>query len=297
MLQDCVSEPISSIRLVVSVGRADGVYVEALAISIEDLELGSVVSAWGAQSVQELLPSLSGPGCHVAIRGSRPGSVLLFLGSQLLAADPNTLLERLPGGEEVIVVEADTLVSRLPNQPKLAVVSAGQVIGVLLNERVSSLGEAQPKALIDAGAIVLTEVKRVMLDFRRKGVPLMLDVRDSRVYGSADVLRDVLQSLLADILEHVERTEGAGSAYVKLSPGRSGTWLVVEDRCGRLSDEALVALAHPGTLCEDRSVRSFRRLKERVEGMGGSMSAQPGPFGVRTMVSLPGPGLLVGRGR
>ena len=131
MLQDCVSEPISSIRLVVSVGRADGVYVEALAISIEDLELGPVVSAWGAQSVQDILPSLSGAGCHVAIRGSRPGSVLLFLGSQLLAADPNTLLERLPGGEEVIVVEADTLVSRLPNQPKLAVVSAGQVIGWL----------------------------------------------------------------------------------------------------------------------------------------------------------------------
>lgn len=289
-------DPISSISLVVSVARSDLVYVEALALSTEDLELGPVVSAWGAQLVQDILPFLTESGCHVAIRGSRPGAVLLFQRAQLLAANPNTVLELLPGGEEVVVVEADTLVSRLPNHAKLAVASAGEVIGVLLNER-STVDDAAPTALIDAGPIVLSEVKRVMLDFRRKGVPLMLDVRDSRVCASPDVLRDVLQSLLADILGHVERSGGAGSAYVKLSPGRSGTWLVVEDRCGRLSDEVQVALAHPGTLCEDPSVRSFRRLKERVEGIGGSMSAQPGAFGVRIMVSLPGPNLFVSHGR
>lgn len=263
--------------------------VEALAINIADLELGPVVSAWGAQSVQEILPSLSGVGCHVAVRGSNADSVRLFRSALLLRADPHTMLDLLPGGQEVAVVAAETPVQRLPSQRPLAVVSAGEVIGVLLSEHAPPVRGPSPAAVINAAEIALREVKRAMVEFRRKGVPLIIDVRDSRVHGSADVLTDLLQTLLADILEHVDQTGGAGAAHVMLSPGRSGTWLVVEDRCGRLSDEVQVALADPGAWCEDPLVRSFRRLKERVEGMGGSMSAQPGPFGMRTLVALPGP--------
>jgi hypothetical protein len=284
-------ERISPLSLVASIWGSVNEGVEALAISIADLELGPVVSAWGAQSVREILPSLSGVGCHLAVRGSKADSVRLFRSAQLLRADPSTMLDLLPGGQQVAVIEADTLVSRLPNQRPLAVVSAGELIGVLLNEHAPPVRGPQPKAVINAGEIALREVKRAMAEFRRKGVPLIIDVRDSRVHGSADVLTDLLQTLLADILEHVERTGGAGAAHVMLSPGRSGTWLVVEDRCGRLSDEVQVALADPGAWCEDPLVRSFRRLKERVEDMGGSMSAQPGPFGMRTLVALPGPGM------
>lgn len=265
--------------------------MEALAINLSDLELGPVVSAWGAQSVHEILPSLSGVGCHVAIRGSSADKVRLFRSAQLLRADPNTMLDLLPGGQEVSAVEADTPFSRVPPQRPLAVVSGGEVIGVLLNDQAPPIHGPSPSAVINASEIALREVKRAMVEFRRKGVPLIIDVRDSRVHGSADVLTDLLQTLLADILEHVDQAGGAGSAHVMLSPGRSGTWLVVEDRCGRLSDEVQVALADPGAWCEDPLVRSFRRLKERVEGMGGSMSAQPGPFGVRTLIALPGPSM------
>jgi hypothetical protein len=199
------------------------------------------------------------------------------------------MLDLLPGGQEVPVVEGTTLVSRLPSERPLAVIEDGEIIGVLLNDHSPPIRGPQPAAVINAAEIALREVKRAMVEFRRKGVPLIIDVRDSRVHGSADVLTYLLQTLLADILEHDERTGGAGSAHVTLSPGRSGTWLVVDDRCGRLSDEVQVALADPGAWCEDPLVRSFRRLKERVEGMGGSMSAQPGPFGMRTLVGLPGP--------
>lgn len=263
--------------------------MEALSLSIADLELGPVVSAWGAQSVQEVLPKLSGVGCHVAVRGSRADAVRLFRSAQLLRADPGTMLDLLPGGQEVGVIEADTPVSRLPAQRPLVVASAGEVIGILLSDHAPPVRGPQPTAVFNAAEVALREVKRAMVEFRRKGVPLIIDVRDSRVHGSADVLTDLLQTLLADILEHVESAGGDGAAHVMLSPGRSGTWLVVEDRCGRLSDEVQIALADPGAWCDDPLVRSFRRLKERVEGMGGSMSAQPGPFGMRTLVALPGP--------
>lgn len=248
-----------------------------------------MVSAWGAQSVQEVLPALSGLGCHVAVRGSDSGQVRLFRSAQLLRADPGTMLDLLPGGQSVPTVPAETLATQIPRERPLAVVDGGEVVGVLLHDNPPPVRGPAPRDVVDAGALALREVKRSMVEFRRRGVPLIIDVRDSRVHGNADVLTDLMQTLLADILEHVDRAGGAGAAHVMLSPGRSGTWLVVEDRCGRLSDEVQVALADPGAWCDDPLVRSFRRLKERVEGIGGSMSAQPGPFGMRTLVALPGP--------
>lgn len=265
--------------------------MEALALTIADLELGPALMAWGAQTVQEILPRLSGVATHVAIKGSDPHHMQLFRSTQLLRADPHSMLDLLPGGDRALVVPAETLARELPPERPLIVVSEDEVLGVLLHEQAPPMRGPAPPQTVDAGEVALREVKRSMAEFRRKGVPLIIDVRDCRVYGSQDVLIDVVQTLLADVLEHVDRAKGQGAAHVMVTPGRAGTWVVVEDRCGRLDDEVQAALADPAAWCEHPTVRSFRRLKERVESMGGSMSAVPGPFGVRTLVALPGPAI------
>lgn len=265
--------------------------MEALALTIADLELGPALMAWGAQTVQEIMPRLSGVATHVAVRGSDLHSMQLFRSTQLLRADTHSMLDLLPGGERALVVPAETLATDIPPERPLVIVDGDEVIGVLLHEQAPPVRGPTPVQSIDAGEVALREVKRSMPEFRRKGVPLIIDVRDCRVYGTQDVLIDVVQTLLADVLDHVDRAGGQGAAHVMVTPGRAGTWIVVEDRCGRLDDEVRNALADANAWCEHPTVRSFRRLKERVEGMGGSMSAVPGPFGVRTLVALPGPAI------
>lgn len=269
--------------------------VEAAEVTIAHLPLGEVVCAWGAETVRDVMPRLSGVVCHLVVRGGAGERARVFRSSQVLRADPDLMLDMLPGGSDGLLVAATTKAHHLPRHRPLLVQEGEDIVGILVADVAPPVRSVPRRGSVDARELAMVALRDAMKDFRKEAVPVVLDIRDGRVEGDGQTLADVLEALMTASLESARQRQELSCVHVFLSQGDSGLWLVVEDRSGRLPEDAQRALVR-GTASQHKSVLTYRALKERVEGDQGSMTCQPSPWGVRFIVCLKSPPRLGGWG-
>ncbi|MCP4917450.1 MAG: hypothetical protein GY913_11045 [Proteobacteria bacterium] len=267
--------------------------MEAAEVTIAHLPLGEVVCAWGAETVRDVMPRLSGVICHLVVRGGAGDRARVFRSSQVLRADPDLMLDMLPGGSDGLVVAATTKAHHLPVHRPLVVQEDDDITGILIADVAPPVRATPRKGSVDARELAMATMRDAMKTYRKEAIPIVLDIRDGRVEGDGQTLSDVLQILLNTALESARKRQELSCVHVFLSQGDSGLWLVVEDRSGRLDEEAQRALV-AGTPSQHKTVLTYRALKERVEGDQGSMTCQPSPWGVRFIVCLKAPERLQG---
>lgn len=257
-------------------------------ITVASLVLQDVHSAWGAQTVSELRPRVQRAMRPVVLRGTR-GTTRILSPEQILSAPPDQMLDLLPGRTFAQVVSADLPALRLPDIRPLVVVRGDQVVG-LLTDGCQPVARAAPaERIVDAQQVVMRRVQSHLGDFRQAGVPIVFDIRDARTVGGTELLNEAVDTLLGEILARARERGGAPCAHVLLAPGRSGTWLVIEDRVGRLEGDLRAALTDDAVACEHPLVAGYRRLRREVLERGGTMTAKPSPWGVRILACLPSP--------
>ena len=259
--------------------------MEAHEVTAAHLPLGEVVSAWGAERTSEVLRRLSGVVCHVAVMGTGE-TARVFRSSLVMRSDPDMLLDLLPGGTEAPIVESWVRAADLPAERPLLVREAGEIIGVLTDDAAPPVRRARLSGTCDARQLAQQRVREAMDSYRKEGVPLLLDIRSARVRGDGKIFADTLDGLLAECLRRSLHTPGASCAHVLVSEGKSGVWLVIEDRSGALDYKTQAALINDAP-SEDPTVQVLRKIRARVTAAGGTLTAQPNPFGVRTIVCLP----------
>lgn len=262
--------------------------MEATEVTIAHLPLGEVVSAWGAETVRDVLPRLSGVVCHLVVRGGSTERARVFRSSQVLRADPDLMLDMLPGGSDGLIVGSGLSAMRLPDQRPLLVQEGSDIIGILLADAAPPVRLPARRGTSDANALAQAKLRDAMKKFRKEAVPIVLDIREGQVYGDGSTLGDVMDVLLKEALKNAKKRQKISCVHVFLAQGESGLWLVVEDRSGRLPEKAQRALLD-GTASKHRAVLTYRALKERVEADGGTMTAQPSPWGLRSIVCLAAP--------
>ncbi len=259
--------------------------MEVHEVTTAHLPLGEVVSAWGAERTSEVLRRLSGVVCHVAVLGTgETGRV--FRSSLVMRSDPEMLLDLLPGGTEALIVESSTRALDLPPERPLLVREAGEIIGILTDDAAPPVRRARAAGTCDARTLAQQRVREAMDSFRKDGVPLLLDIRTARVRGDGRVFTETLDGLLAECLRRSQETSGASCAHVLVTEGKSGVWLVIEDRSGALDYKTQAALLNDAP-SEDATVQVLRKIRARVTAAGGTLTAQPNSFGIRTIVCLP----------
>lgn len=262
--------------------------MEATEVTIAHLPLGEVVCAWGAETVRDVMPRLSGIVCHLVVQGGAGDRARVFRSSQVLRADPDLMLDMLPGGSDGLLVGAETKAHQLPRHRPLLVVEGGEVVGILLDEVAPPVRSGPRKGSVDARELAMATMRDAMNVFRKEAIPIVLDIRDGRVEGDGQTLADALDVLLKASLASAKERQELSCVHVFLSQGDSGLWLVVEDRSGRLPESAQRALVD-GTPSDHRAVLTYRALKERVEADQGTMTCQPSPWGARFILCLKAP--------
>ena len=244
--------------------------------------------AWGAETVRDVLPRLSGVVCHLVVRGGSNDRARVFRSSQVLRADPDLMLDMLPGGSDGLFVDAGVSAMQLPPHRPLLVQDGPDVIGILVADAAPPVRLPERRGTTDAQALAMARLREAMKTYRKEAVPIVLDIREGQVFGDGQTLAEVMDVLLKEALKNAKKRQELSCVHVFLAQGESGTWLVVEDRSGRLPEKAQRALLD-GTPSKHRAVLTFRALKERIEGEGGTMTAQPSPWGLRSIVCLAAP--------
>lgn len=257
-------------------------------ITVASLVLRDVHSAWGAQTVGELQARVQHAMRPVVLRGTR-GTTRILTPEQILSAPPDTMLDLLPGRTFAQVVSADLPALSLPDIRPLVVVRGDQVLGLLTDACQPEARPAPAERIVDAQKVVMQRVQSHLGEFRQAGVPIVFDIRDARTVGGTELLNEAVDTLLGEILVRARERGGEPCAHVLLAPGRSGTWLVIEDRVGRLEPELRAAMGDDAVACDHPLVAGYRRLRREVLERGGTMTAKPSPWGVRILACLPSP--------
>ncbi len=249
-----------------------------------------MVCAWGADTVSEVLPRLTGVVCHLVVMGGDGSHCRVFRSSQILRADPSEMLDLVPGGSEAQVIDACTRAHFLPTTRPLLIREGSEITGILLDDAPPARVPEwrKPRGSTDARALAARTLRKPMERFRKEGVPVVLDLRPCRVAGNGDLLESAIETLMGSALKNARKNAAFSCVHVLLAEGKSGTWLVVEDRSGRLPADAIDALIHERE-SKHRAVAMVSELRAGVEPLGGSVAAQPGPDGLRIIVCLPGP--------
>ncbi len=263
--------------------------MEAHEVTVAHLPLGEVVCAWGADTVSEVLPRLTGVVCHLVVLGGDGSRCRVFRSSQVLRADPGELLDLVPGGSEAEVIDVSTRAHFLPRARPLLIREGSEIIGILLEDAPPARVPEwrKPRGSTDARVLAARALRKPMESFRKQGVPVVLDLRPCRVSGQGELLEQAIETLMAAALKNARKNTSFSCVHVLLAEGKSGTWLVVEDRSGRLPAVAVDALIHSRE-SKHSSVKMVGALRTAIEPNGGSVAAQPGPDGLRIIVCLPG---------
>ncbi len=260
--------------------------MEAREVTAAHLPLGEVVCAWGAERTHEVLSRLSGVVCHVVVLGTAD-TARVFRSSQVMRANPDMLLDLLPGGKEAPIIDADVHALSLPPTRPVLIREAGEVIGILTDEIAPPVRRRTITGTKDARALAQWHVRKALTSFRKVGVPLILDIRPARVKGDGSAFAEILDGLLEACLDRSKNAPGVSCAHVLVTEGQSGVWLVIEDRSGAL-DYAIQSALLNDTPCENPTVRALRKIRGKAIAAGGSMTAQPNSHGIRSIVCLPG---------
>lgn len=259
--------------------------MEARDVTAAHLPLGEVVCAWGAERTQEVLSRLSGVVCHVVVLGTAE-TARVHRSSQVMRANPEVLLDLLPGGKDAPIIDADVHALSLPPTRPLLIREAGEIIGILADDVAPPVRHRAITGTKDARALAQWHVRKALTSFRKVGVPLILDIRPARVKGDGSAFTELLDGLLEVCLTRSKNAPGVSCAHVLVTEGQSGVWLVIEDRSGAL-DYALQTALLNDSPSENPTVKALRRLRGKAIAAGGSMTAQPNSHGVRSIVCLP----------
>ena len=260
-----------------------------------DLSLAPVIEVWGIERIADVLPQLEAGARYVAVHDGSGQSRVLGV-DRVQQCDSQLILDMLPGGEPALYVDASTPQHSLPDHRPLLVRRGALLIGLLESEAAAAVdAKAGPSFLLgsgggaDARAAAMSAIDGARDAYRRKGIPLMLDIQDSRVTGDGRLVRDLLDNLLESTLGIIGRgTGGAAGVYVTVGQGQAGLWIGVEDS-GSGASEIDTEDVFADTPSDDLTVLTLRRMRKRVLDAGGEMRVMPRPSGTRFMVLLPAP--------
>ena len=274
--------------------------MEARKIStVGQMNLKRAAEAWGIERVEDVADRLREEGYDYLVVQDGGDGARLFDADAVFSGDPDAMLDLLEGGVEVLYVDANTPEGELPRERPLAVRDGAELLGVLMGEKKVLLDPAEqrrkarawalPSGGADAQAAAMDAIRGAMPTFRKKRVALVLDVQPSRVEGDGFLVRDIIDMLLEESLEILQRCGGGTGVHVTVGQGPSGLWIGVEDHGSRNAFADIESIMHDGP-SEDPTVLALRRLARRVEGDGGVMRVQNTRSGTRFMVRLPTPG-------
>ncbi len=279
-------------------GRTDPIArtVEALdttASKVMELPLESVVEAWGIERVQDVTGQIAGPQGWVAVLDGAGGARVLPA-TQVLAANPDHMLDLLPGGVDAVYVEATTAVGDLPEHRPLLVRQGSEVLGLIGGESMDPKRARMKRMLrlpcggADAAMAAWAAVKHHRDTYRRKGIALVLDIQPSRVEGDGLVVRDSVDILLEEALELIQRANGGTGVHLVLGQGQSGLWIGIETHGSYFPAACLFEMLEDGP-SEDPTTLALRRVRDKVRAQQGHMKVTPTRTGTRFMISLPSP--------
>ena len=258
-----------------------------------ELPLEPVVEAWGIVRVQDVTGQLTGAHGWVAVLDGA-GGARVVPASQVLSANPDHMLDLLPGGVDASYVDATTPVGELPEQRPLLVRQGSEVLGLLggdtLDPRRSRMKRMLrlPSGGADAALAAWSAVKHHRDTYRKKGIALVLDIQPSRVEGDGLVVRDAVDVLLEEALELILRANGGTGVHVVLGQGQSGLWLGIETHGSYFPAAFLCEMLEEGP-SEDPTTLALRRIRDKVKAQRGHMKVTPTRTGTRFMISLPAP--------
>lgn len=214
--------------------------------------------------------------------------------AQVLAANPDHMLDLLPGGQEATYVEGVTLVADLPDERPLLVRQGTEVMGLLGAEQVDpKLARMKrmfclPSGGADAAMAAWSAVKHHRDTYRQKGIAMVLDIQPSRVEGDGMVVKTAIDVLLEEALELIKRANGGTGVHVMIGQGMSGLWIGIETNGTYFPASVLFEMLEDGP-SDDPTTLALRRVRDRVRAEKGHMKVSPTRTGTRFMISLPAP--------
>lgn len=258
-----------------------------------ELTLEPVVEAWGIERVQDVAGQLAGPQGWVAVLDGAGGARVLPA-AQVLAANPDHMLDLLPGGQEASYVEATTNNGDLPEARPLLVRQGSEVLGLLGGEQVDpNLARMKrlfrlPSGGADAAMAAWAAVKHHRDTYRKKGIAMVLDIQPSRCEGDGLVVKDAVDILLEEALELIARANGGTGVHVMIGQGMSGLWIGIETNGTYFPAAFLLEMLEAGPT-DDPTTLALRRVRDKVRAQKGHMKVSPTRTGTRFMISLPAP--------
>ncbi len=266
--------------------------------TVGQMNLKPATEAWGIERVEDVAERMRESGAAFVVVQDGGDGARIFDAEAVYAANPDSMLDLLAGGVDVLYVDAMTAEAELPPERPLAVREGAELIGLLMGDKKITVDPeeqrrkarawALPTGGADAQAAAMDAIRGAMPVFRKKRIALVLDVQPSRVEGDGFLVRDIIDMLLEESLEILQRCGGGTGVHVTVGQGPSGLWIGVEDHGSRTTFTDVDAILHDGP-SEDPTVLALRRLARRVEGDGGVMRVQTTRSGTRFMVRLPLP--------
>ena len=220
------------------------------------------------------------------------GNARLLLANEVLAMDPEAMLDSLPGGMEVGIVEGTTTLDALPTRRPLVVQDNGVILG-LYGAAESEAAQKARKARrwsqadghADARAAANDAIKEIKDYYRRRGVSLMLSLQPCRVSGDGIIVRDVMAGLLEYSLEMIELCGGGRGVYVDTQQGIKQVKITVEARTRSSFEDIDLMLSDEHT--ENLLIRKFRALRRSVAEHRGDLQIEDTPRGFVFTATLP----------
>jgi hypothetical protein len=222
------------------------------------------------------------------------GGARVIPAMQVLAANPDAMLDLIPGGQPATYVSANSLVAELPSTRPLLVREGKDVLGLLggdhLDSRLARMKRMfkLPSGGADAAMAAWSAIKHHRDNYRRLGIALVLDIRPSRVAGDGLVVRDAVDVLLEEALELIKRANGGTGVHITVGQGLSGLWIGIDTNGSYFPAAFLYEMLEDGPT-EDPTTLALRRIRDKVVAQGGHMKVSPIRCGTRFMISLPGP--------
>lgn len=262
---------------------------------VESLDLAKVIEVWGIERVEDVLPHLEQGYAFVAVHDGG-GQSRVLPAKRVAKADPEMILDMLPGGLPAMYVDANIPQGELPEHRPLLVRRGARLIGLLGQEELNNEPTevvrpsrwALPAGGADARAAAMAAVDLARETFRDQGIPLMLDIQESRVEGDGALVKDLLDHLLEESLSILSRSGGGTAVYVTVGQGEAGLWIGVEDN-GAPNVAISTDMIFSEEPTDDLSILALRRMRDRVVRSGGKMRVIPTRTGTRFMALLPAP--------
>ena len=255
--------------------------LDANSRQIIELTLEPVIEAWGIERVQEVVSQMTEPEGWVAVLDGMGGARVLPA-AQVLAANPDHMLDLLPGGQEASYVDGAIRLMDLPDARPVLVRQGAEVVGLLCEEPEKRKAGGKKRVFrLPRGGADAAGPAREAVKYHRETYP-------SRVHGDGEVVKDAIDMLLEEALSLIKRANGGTGVHVVLGQGMSGLWIGIETHGSYFPAAFLYEVLEEGP-SEDPTTLALRKIRDMVLACQGLMKVMPTRTGTRFMISLPSP--------